>query len=252
MKLLSGKTCLITGGAGSIGIATARLFLEHGAHVMLVDLEPSLIESALASLAHPHAAGVAADVGDVEDTKRFVAATFERFGKIDAVFANAGVFGQVALVTDYPEDVFDHVMRVAVRGSFLTCKYAIPAMNDGGSIVLMSSVMGLTADPGVAAYATSKHAVVGLMRVLAKELAPRSIRVNSIHPGPVTNEFQTAIERSLDRVLKADATAFLDNVIPLHRHADAAEIANSVLYLASSLSSFVTGATLPVDGGMSS
>jgi NAD(P)-dependent dehydrogenase (short-subunit alcohol dehydrogenase family) len=90
------------------------------------------------------------------------------------------------------------------------------------------------------------------MRVLAKELAPRSIRVNSIHPGPVTNEFQTAVERWLDHVLKADATAFLDNVIPLHRHADAAEIANSVLYLASSMSSFVTGATLPVDGGMSS
>lgn len=252
MKLLSDKTCLITGGAGSIGIATARLFLEHGARVMLVDLEPSLIESALDSLAQPHAAGAAADVGDAEDTKRFVAATLERFGKIDVVFANAGVFGQVASVTDYPEDVFDHVMRVVVRGSFLTGKYAIPAMNDGGSIVLMSSVMGLTADPGVAAYATSKHAVVGLMRVLAKELAPRSIRVNSIHPGPVANEFQTAIERSLDHVLKADATAFLDNVIPLHRHADAAEIANSVLYLASSLSSFVTGATLPVDGGMSS
>ncbi|WP_233809762.1 SDR family NAD(P)-dependent oxidoreductase [Paraburkholderia sp. HP33-1] len=252
MSLLSGKTCLITGGAGSIGMATARLFLEHGARVMLVDLDPSLIESALASLANPDAAGIAADVGDADDTKRFVTATVQRFGKIDAVFANAGVFGQVAPVTDYPDEVFDLVMRVAVRGSFLTCKHAIPAMNDGGSIVLMSSVMGLTADPGVAAYATSKHAVVGLMRVLAKELAPRRIRVNSVHPGPVANEFQTTIERSLDHVLNTDATAFLDNVIPLHRHADAAEIANSVLYLASSLSSFVTGATLPVDGGMSS
>jgi NAD(P)-dependent dehydrogenase (short-subunit alcohol dehydrogenase family) len=251
MSLLSGKTCLITGGAGSIGTATARRFLDEGARVMLVDLHASQIDAALASLAHPDAAGCAADVGDAGDTQRFVAATLARFGKIDVVFANAGVFGQVAPLTDYPEDVFDQVMRVAVRGSFLTCKYAVPQMNDGGSIIMMSSVMGLTADPGVAAYATSKHAVVGLMRVLAKELAPRRIRVNTIHPGPVANDFQTAIERSLDHVLNTDATAFLNGVIPLRRHADAAEIANGVTYLASSLSSFVTGATLPVDGGMS-
>lgn len=251
MSLLSGKTCLITGGAGSIGTATARRFLEEGARVMLVDLDSSQIDAALAALAHPDAAGCAADVGDTSDTQRFVAATLARFGKIDVVFANAGVFGQVAPVTDYPEDVFDQVLRVAVRGSFLTCKYALAHMNDGGSIILMSSVMGLTADPCVAAYATSKHAVVGLMRVLAKELAPRGIRVNTIHPGPVANEFQTAIERSLDHVLNNDATAFLNGVIPLRRHAQAAEIANGVLYLASSLSSFVTGATLPVDGGMS-
>jgi NAD(P)-dependent dehydrogenase (short-subunit alcohol dehydrogenase family) len=251
MSLLSGKTCLITGGAGSIGTATARRFLEEGARVMLVDLDSSQIDAVLAALAHPDVAGCAADVGDTNDTQRFVAATLARFGKIDVVFANAGVFGQVAPVADYPEDVFDQVLRVAVRGSFLTCKYALPHMNDGGSIILMSSVMGLTADPGVAAYATSKHAVVGLMRVLAKELAPRRIRVNTIHPGPVANEFQSAIERSLDHVLNNDATAFLDGVIPLHRHADPAEIANGVTYLASSLSSFVTGATLPVDGGMS-
>ncbi|MFP6562225.1 SDR family NAD(P)-dependent oxidoreductase [Paraburkholderia sp. B3] len=251
MSLLNGKTCLITGGAGSIGTATARRFLDEGARVMLVDLDSSQIDATLAALAHPDAAGCAADVGDASDTRRFVATTLARFGKIDVVFANAGVFGQVAPLTDYPEDVFDRVLRVAVRGSFLTCKYAIPQMNDGGSIIMMSSVMGLTADPGVAAYATSKHAVVGLMRVLAKELAPRRIRVNTIHPGPVANEFQGAIERSLDHVLNTDATAFLNGVIPLRRHADPVEIANGVTYLASSLSSFVTGATLPVDGGMS-
>ncbi|CAM2153721.1 SDR family oxidoreductase [Pararobbsia alpina] len=250
MKGLDGKTCLITGGAGSIGMATARLFLEHGARVMIVDLDQAVVDAAVAALAHPHASGVAADVGDAVQTQRFVEATVERFDKIDVVFANAGIFGSVAPVTDYPDDVFDRVMRVAVRGSFLTCKHAIPHMRDGGSIVLMSSVMGLMADPGVAAYAVSKHAVVGLMRVLAKELAPRHIRVNTIHPGPVANAFQTSIERSLDTVLNTDATAFLDNVIPLHRHADPVEVANGVLYLSSSMSSFVTGTSLPVDGGM--
>ena len=250
MKLLEGKTCLITGGTGSIGMATARQFLEHGARVMIVDLDAGVVDAAVATLAHPHVSGVAADVGDASHTQRFIDATVERFDRIDVVFANAGIFGRVAPVSAYPEDVFDRVMRVAVRGSFLTCKYAIPRMNDGGSIVLMSSVMGLMADPGVAAYATSKHAVVGLMRVLAKELAPRHIRVNTIHPGPVSNAFQSTIERSLDSVLNTDATAFLDNVIPLHRHADPAEVANGVLYLSSSMSSFVTGTTLPVDGGM--
>jgi NAD(P)-dependent dehydrogenase (short-subunit alcohol dehydrogenase family) len=247
---MAGRTCLITGGAGSIGQAAAAALLAQGARVMLVDRDGAMLESAATALGGDTAT-MAADVTRGEDAARYVAATVEKFGKIDMLFANAGIAGVVSPVHAYPENVFDAVMAVSVRGAFLAAKYAVPAMNDGGSIVIMSSVMGLTADPGVAAYATAKHAVVGLMRVLAKELAPRGIRVNTIHPGPVDNGFQAQIERALDGVLGGDATAFLNGAIPLGRHARAAEIARAVLFLASDMSSFVTGTTLAVDGGMS-
>ena len=116
------------------------------------------------------------------------------FGGLDVAFANAGVFGEVAHVEDYPEDVFARVLAVNVLGPFHVAKHALKAMRSGGSLMLNSSVVGLTSDPGIAAYATSKHALVGLMRTAAKEVAPRGIRVNTIHPGPVDNAFQHAIE----------------------------------------------------------
>ncbi len=247
--MLAGKTCLITGGAGSIGIATAAVFLAQGARVMLVDRDEAALRAAVAALGGDVAA-VAADVTQTADAARYVAKTQQKFGAIDVLFANAGIFGVVSPVEVYPEDVFDAVMAVSVRGAFLSAKHVLPKMRDGGSIIIMSSIMGLTADPGVAAYATAKHAVVGLMRVLAKEAAGRRIRVNTIHPGPVENGFQGKIEAELSGILQTDATAFLDGVIPLKRHAKPAEIAQSVLYLASDMSSFVTGTTMQVDGGM--
>ena len=107
----------------------------------------------------------------------------ERFGGLDVAFANAGIFGAVADVADYPEDVFERVLAVNVRGPFHVAKHALNAMLPGGSLIFNSSVVGLTSDAGISAYATSKHALVGLMRTAAKEVAGRGIRVNSIHPG---------------------------------------------------------------------
>jgi NAD(P)-dependent dehydrogenase (short-subunit alcohol dehydrogenase family) len=247
--MMRGKTCLITGGAGSIGRAAAAALLAQGAQVMLVDRDEAALAAASAELGGAVAVA-AADVTRGADAARYVAATVERFGAIDVLFANAGVFGVVRPVVEYPDEVFDEVMAVSVRGAFLAAKHAAPAMRDGGSIVIMSSIMGLTADPGVAAYATAKHAVVGLMRVLAKELAGRRIRVNTIHPGPVANGFQGRIEAELSGILGTDATAFLDGVIPFGRHGTAEEVAQAVLFLASGMSGFVTGTTLAVDGGM--
>jgi NAD(P)-dependent dehydrogenase (short-subunit alcohol dehydrogenase family) len=140
---------------------------------------------------------------------------------------------------------------VHVRGSFLLCKHALPAMTDGGSVIINSSVVGLTSDRGISAYATAKHAVVGLMRTVAKEVAPRRIRVNTIHPGPIDNEFQQAVEVAVTGAPAAEAARAFDRFIPLGRHAQPAEIARAVLFLASEDSSFMTGATLVVDGGMS-
>jgi NAD(P)-dependent dehydrogenase (short-subunit alcohol dehydrogenase family) len=180
-----------------------------------------------------------------------IGTTVARFGKIDVLFSNAGTFGTVAPIEIYPTDVFDALYAVHVKGAFLVCKYAVPQMNDGGSIVITSSVAATRGDAGVYAYITAKHAQVGLMRCLAKELAPRRIRVNTIHPGPVDNEFQLAVEVGLGQAIGGDGTAFFNSIIPLGRHGSADEIARSVLYLASDQSSFTTGSMLMVDGGMS-
>jgi NAD(P)-dependent dehydrogenase (short-subunit alcohol dehydrogenase family) len=165
--------------------------------------------------------------------------------------ATAGIFGVPGTIADYPEDVFDRVMAVNVRGSFLVAKYAMAAMRDGGSLIFNSSAVGLLSEAGICAYATSKHAVVGLMRTAAKEGAARGIRVNSVHPGPVDNRFQHAIEVEVTGAPEDEAAELFEQNIPLGRHASPEEIARTVLFLASDESSFVTGATLSVDGGMS-
>src|SRR5690606_13381640 len=132
--------------------------------------------------------------------------------------------GVIAPVTVYPEEVFDSVYAVHVKGAFLACKYGLPLMNDGGSIIIVSSVAAFRGDPGVCAYIAAKQAQIGLMRSVAKEAAERSIRVNTIHPGPVDNQFQLNIEKELGQILKTDGTAFFNQLIPLRRHAHPQEI----------------------------
>lgn len=251
MKKLDGKTCIVTGGAGNLGCAAARLLLDHGARVLLVDRDPDALACAASDLPPDRVATIRADVADAGQTQAYVDAAVERFGRIDVLFSNAGNFGVVAPIADYPDDAFDSVLAVHVRGAYLAAKHAVPQMNDGGAIVITSSVAGVRGDAGVYAYITAKHAQVGLMRCLAKELAPRRIRVNTIHPGPIDNGFQLAVEQGLGTALGVDGTAFFNNMIPLGRHGTAEEIARSVLYLASDESSFTTGTTLMVDGGMS-
>ena len=252
MGLLQDKVCLITGGAGSIGLASAKLFLAEGAKLVLVDRREEDIERALVALHNRRASGFVADVSVAEDRKKAIGAAVVTWGKIDVLFSNAGTAGVVAPVTEYPDEIFDQVLGVHVRGAFYACKYGLPAMNDGGSIIITSSIVGVRGDRGGScAYVTAKHAQVGLMRSVAKGAAARRIRVNTLHPGPVDNEFQTAIERNISAMTGRDATAMLNEGIPLHRHATPEEIARSALYLASDMSSFTTGSTLMVDGGSS-
>ncbi len=251
MGKLEGKVCVITGGAGSIGLASAELFLREGAKVLLVDLREADLARALAALDSPNAASFAADVTLGEEVRGYIEAALTRWGKIDVLFSNAGNSGVFKPVTEVPEEVFDSVIAVHVRGAFLACKYGLPAMNDGGSVIITSSIVGVKGEAGGSAYITAKHAQVGLMRCVAKEAAPRRIRVNTIHPGPVANDFQRDVEAGLSDLIGTDATRLLDSLIPLGRHASPGEIARSALYLASDDSSFTTGSTLMVDGGLS-
>jgi NAD(P)-dependent dehydrogenase (short-subunit alcohol dehydrogenase family) len=247
---LAGRVALITGGESGIGLATARLFVAHGAAVHLVGLDADRLAAAAQELGD-NTLGTVADVTDSAQVREAIEAGVRRFGALDVVFSNAGISGPIEALVDYPEEDFRRVLEVHVLGAFHVLKHALPAMRDGGSVIINSSVVGLTADRHIAAYATAKHAQVGLMRVAAKECAPRGIRVNTIHPGPTATLFQRAIEVSATGLAPQAAAKVFDDMIPLRRHATPGEIARCVLFLASSDSSFVTGATLAVDGGMS-
>jgi NAD(P)-dependent dehydrogenase (short-subunit alcohol dehydrogenase family) len=250
MNTLAGRHALITGGESGIGLATARLFVAHGARVHLVGLDGDALAAATAELGAA-AASTRADVARSTEVELAVGRAVARAGPLDVVFSNAGVSGPVVALVDYPEGEFRRVLDVHVVGAFLVLKHALPAMRDGGSVIINSSVVGLTADPSIAGYATAKHAQVGLMRVAAKECAPRAIRVNTIHPGPTDTAFQEAIETRATGAEPAAAARIFDGMIPLGRHASPDEIARLVLFLAGDDSRFITGAMIAVDGGMS-
>lgn len=252
MGKLEGKVCVVTGAAGSLGLASSEAMLAEGAKVLLVDLTNQQLAEAAKPLEKykDRLAVCAANVADVSETKKYIGAAVKALGKIDVLFSNAGISGVIAPISQYPDELFDQVMAVNVRASFLAIKYAQPFINDGGSIIVTSSVVGVTSDPGICAYATSKHAVIGLVRTAAKELAGRNIRVNIVAPGPIDNSFQKNIEDGITKATGRDGTKLLDSIIPLHRHAKADEVAKMVLFLASNESSFSTGSVFMADGGM--
>jgi NAD(P)-dependent dehydrogenase (short-subunit alcohol dehydrogenase family) len=165
---------------------------------MLVDLDDGALARTVADLASPNVAAVAADVSQATGARGYIERTVARFGPIDVLFSNAGNQGPVVPVTEYPEDAFDARLAVHVRGAFLACKYGLPRMNDGGSVIITSSVVGAMGASGSVAYVTAKHAQVGLMRTGAREAARRRIRVNTLHPGPIDNAFRAL--RALSRV----------------------------------------------------
>jgi len=249
MGIMDGKHCVITGGAGSVGLASAKALAEAGATIMLVDRDIAALERAADSIGANNTLVVAADISKTSEVQAFVKQAAESWGKIDVVFANAGISGTNASVADFPEDIFDDVLDVNVRGTFLTLKHAIPHIRDGGSIVVTSSIMGVRTRPGTVGYITSKHALIGMVRCVARELAGRNIRANIIAPGPLENEFQQTIEDRVSAAMGVNATEMLNNMIPLGRHGTAEEISRAVLFLASDQSSFTTGAVLMADGG---
>ena len=250
MKRLENKVAIITGGAGSIGKITAKLFLEEGAKVFLVDLNEHDLKIVDDELEGSRIKYCVADVSKSEDVQRYVKEAVAEFGKIDIFFNNAGIEGVVKPLVDYPEDVFDKIMAVNVKGTWLGNKYVLPYMNDGGSIILTSSVAGIVGSAGLSAYVTSKHAIVGIMRVSAIEAAPRKIRVNSVHPSPVNNRMMRSIEEGASPKHGKEVQKQFEATIPLGRYAEPIEIAQLVVFLASDDSQFITGTTQIIDGGL--
>jgi len=253
MARLDGKAAVITGGAGGIGKETAKLFLQDGAKVVLVDLFDEALEKAKNELSSfGEVLTVRADVTKEEDVKNYVKVAYEHFGKIDVFFNNAGIEGKVQPITEITVEDFEKVQKVNVLGVFLGLKHVLPIMmkQGHGSIINTSSVAGLGGTPGVAPYVASKHAVIGLTKVAALEAAKANVRVNSIHPSPVNTRMMRSLEKGFNPENAEEAKEEFTKSIPLGRYAEPSDIAKLVLFLASDESAFITGAEYRIDGGM--
>lgn len=249
---LQGKYAIITGGAGGIGKATAKQYLaEHVAGILLVDLNAVGLQEAKSELNSDKVHIFPADVSKTSEVKAYCDKAVELFGRIDIVFLNAGYEGVVKSLTEYPEEVYDRVLAINTKGVWLGLKYAFPHLQQagGGSVIITSSVAGLQGYAQMMAYVTSKHAVIGTMRVAALEGAPFNIRVNSIHPSPVDNRMMRSLEEGFAPGAGEEVKKGFEKMIPLGRYASNEDIANLATFLASEDSSFITGSTYVIDGG---
>lgn len=248
MARLHGKIALITGAASGIGQATAQLFLAEGAKVALVDLE----SSAPAGVDAQRYLAITADVSSQEAIEQAVAKTIDHFGRIDIAVFNAGIAGANMPLEEFPVALFDEVMGVNLRGAWLGVRAVIPGMKrqGAGSIIVTSSIQGLAALAGTTAYTTSKHALVGMVKGAALELAPHNVRINAVHPGYVATPMMQSIHEA---VMPGDPGAFqsaLAATVPMGRYARPEEIARLMLFLASDESSYSTGSSFLADGGI--
>ena len=251
MGQLEGKIAVITGGAGGIGVAAGKRFANEGAQVLLVDLDEQGLMTACEAIGGNAVSYLVADVTQADDNARMVQTATERYGGVDIFLANAGIEGDVASLLDYDESRFDQVMAVNVKGPFLALRAAIPAMRlrGGGSVIITSSITGVRGTPRLAPYATSKHAVIGLMRSAAKEFAAEGIRVNTVNPSPVQTRMMRSIEEGMMPSDPASMQQSMAANIPMQRYAEPEDIANIMLFLASDESRFMTGSTYFADGG---
>jgi len=242
---LQGKTALITGGNSGIGLATARLMLAQGARVAITGRDRAKLDEAVAELGD-NVLAIQADLNDPEGLAEVARAVGHAFGTLDIVFANAGISGSTPLGSTTLE-AFQNVLNTNLTSVFFTLQAVLPLLVDGSAIVLNGSVMRELGAAGSAAYSATKAGVTSMAKVFATELAPRGIRVNTVIPGATRTPIWT---RGARAGATLDATeSFLAPRIPMGRLAEAEEVANAVLFLASPRASGITAAEIVVDGG---
>jgi NAD(P)-dependent dehydrogenase (short-subunit alcohol dehydrogenase family) len=245
---LANKTAFITGGNSGIGLATARRFMAEGARVAITGRNVERLEAAARELG-PQVLALAADATDIAATEAAIAKAADRFGKLNILFANAGIPGQTPAGSASLE-VFEQVIRTNLTSVFFTVQAALPHLADGASIILNGSVISVLGNPGYAAYAASKAGVRAIARVLASELSPRGIRVNVVAPGAIRTPIWGAATATpeAERIFEARIGA----TTPLGHIGEPEHIASTVLFLASDEAAHIQGQELFVDGGATS
>lgn len=246
MKKLEGKVAVVTGGNSGIGLSTAKRFAAEGAKVVISGRDQKTLDAAAKSIGGDVLA-VQSDVAKLGDIDKLYKAVQQKFGKIDVLFANAGV-AKFAPFADSSEALFDEIFDINVKGVFFTIQKALPLLNDGASIIINSSVANQTGFANAGIYSATKAAIRSFARTLTTELAERKIRVNVVSPGPIVTPIfgRTGLpQEAVDEFAKV----MMDKV-PAKRFGQPDEIASAVAFLASSDAAYISGVDLQVDGGM--
>lgn len=245
MNDLTGKKALVTGGNSGIGYATARELKAQGAEVIITGRRKEAIEKAAAELG---VKGFIADQSQITAIEELAGEVEKTFGKIDILFINAGVVEQSS-IADATEKSFDTIMGVNFKGAYFTLSKFIPLLNDGGSVVFLSSNTAHMDGANSSIYSSSKAALNSIMRIAAVELAPRQIRVNSVSPGPTATEIMNKIGLSEEQLVGINQ--WMISRIPLRKIGKSEDVAKMVAFFCTEASTFITGAEIVMDGGMS-
>ncbi len=241
MSRLDGKVAVVTGGSSGIGLATARRFVEEGAHVFVTGRRQAELDSAVAHIGK-HVEAVQGDATSAADLDRLYRTVMASKGRLDILVANSG-FSEAATLDDITEEHFDRTFGINARATLFTVQKALPLMAAGGTVVLIGSIADAIGTPGYTAYGATKAAVRSYARTWTSELAGRGIRVNTLSPGPIDTPMMAGTTEEVRRTLSG--------MIPLGRMGRPEEVAAAALFLASDESSFIAGAELCIDGGMS-
>ncbi|WP_291939565.1 SDR family oxidoreductase [Chryseobacterium sp.] len=246
MKKFSNRLAIITGGNSGIGYATAQELISEGATVIITGRRKEAVEKAARELGAIPFTADQADLNDIEILKNEVE---KQFGKIDILFINAGITGNLTLIENMDADNFDQVMNINFRGAYFTLSQLIPLLNDGASVIFLSSIVSSTYQPNSSVYQASKAALNSVAKTAAAELAPRKIRVNIISPGPIKTEIMS--KAGLDEESLKNLNKHLIEQIPLKKMGTAEEVAKLVTYFSDdSVSGFLTGTEIIIDGGI--
>ncbi|MCC8408591.1 SDR family oxidoreductase [Mucilaginibacter sp. UR6-1] len=245
MKNLEGRVAVVTGGNSGIGYAAAKELKAQGARVIITGRRQEAVETAAQQLG---VTGLVADQGNVHAIGQLAATVGEQYGKIDILFINAGIVGGASIETA-TEEVFDQVININYKGAYFTLSKFIPLLNDGASVVFLSSNTASMHGANASVYSSSKAALNSVMKAAAIELAPRKIRVNSVSPGPTQTEILNKL--GLDEEARKNLDTWMLERVPLKQFGEADDVAKMVAYFSSDAAKFITGAEIVMDGGMS-
>ena len=246
MKRFEGKVAMVTGGNSGIGLAAAKAFAREGAQVAVTGRDEGTLKNAEKEIGSG-ALAIRADAARIADLDAAMAKVRDRFKRIDALFVNAGI-GKFVPIAEVTEAMFDEIVTINLKGAFFTVQKALPLMARGSAVVLNASINAHTGLPGTTVYGATKAAVVNMAKTMSADLAERGIRVNAVSPGPVETPIfgRAGISNEQSRQTKE----WLQNQTLVKRMGEPEEIAEAVLYLSSDVSSFVVGAEIVIDGGM--